>query len=81
MPTSKQTPTDKTSSQGKQDMVARNGLHILVDGIKSMGIHNGIVRINFMRLDTDGKDEVVLQLGLPQSQAQSVAKALNGIAR
>lgn len=62
-------------------MSSEKGFHILVDGIKSVGVHNGIVRINFMRLDTDGKDEVVLQLALPQSQVQSVAKALNGIVR
>jgi len=62
-------------------MINSNASHIFVDGIKSVGVHNGTVRISFMRLDTDGKDEVVLQLALPQSQALNVAKALNGVAR
>ena len=53
----------------------------LVDGIKSIAVHNGVVRINFMRLGMDGKDSVVLQLAIPQSQVASMAKALTGVGR
>lgn len=62
-------------------MINEKALHIFIDGIKSIGIHNGIVRINFMRLDAEGKDEVVLQLAFPHSQALTIAKALNVIAK
>ena len=62
-------------------MTNEKAIHIFIDGIKSIGIHNGIVRINLMRLDAEGNDDVVHQLSFPHSQALTLAKALDVIAK
>jgi hypothetical protein len=38
---------------------------IFVDGIASIGVHNGVVRIAFFRLLPDGRTEIVLELQIP----------------
>ena len=50
-----------------------------VDGINSMAIHNGVVRIEFMRLETDGKPQSAVQLNVPINSIQSLIDALNKI--
>lgn len=47
-----------------------------VDGISSLGIHNGVVRIQFMRLNTEGKAVSSVELHLPLSQMRALAETL-----
>lgn len=48
----------------------------LIDGVNSIAIHNGVVRIQFMRLSMEGKPEPSLQLHIPVTAMKSVADAL-----
>ncbi|WP_430233708.1 hypothetical protein, partial [Nitrosomonas communis] len=48
----------------------------LVDGVSTIAIHNGVVRIQFMRLGTDGGPQPCLQLHVPVSAMKSVAEAI-----
>lgn len=48
----------------------------LVDGIKTIAIHNGVVRIQFMRLGMDGKPVNSVELHVPVVSMKSVAEAL-----
>lgn len=50
---------------------------ILCDTVQSVGVHNGIVRITFIRLDADGKATRALELFMPVSQMSALAKALH----
>jgi hypothetical protein len=52
-----------------------------VDGISSLGIHNGVVRIQFMRLNTDGKAVPALEIHVPASQIKQLADTLAGLAK
>ena len=63
MPTLPQTPVD----------------NYLVDGIQSVAIHNGIARIVFMRLDTNGKPLPSVELNIPMNQVPSITTALSKI--
>lgn len=63
MPTLPQTPVD----------------NYLVDGIQSVAIHNGIARIVFMRLDTNGKPLPSVELNIPMNQVPSITTALSKV--
>jgi len=47
----------------------------LIDGVNSIAIHNGVVRIQFMRLSMEGKPEPSLQLHVPVTAMKSVSDA------
>ncbi|SDY70581.1 hypothetical protein [Nitrosomonas sp. Nm33] len=47
----------------------------LIDGINTIAIHNGVVRIQFMRLGMDGKPEPNVQLHVPIIAMKSVVEA------
>jgi hypothetical protein len=47
-----------------------------VDAISALGIHNGVVRIQFMRLSTEGNAIPTVELFLPISQMKSLADTL-----
>ena len=49
-----------------------------VDGIRSIGVHNGVARIQFFKLDPDGKAQSALELLLPSNQVKGV---LDGLAK
>jgi hypothetical protein len=51
----------------------------MVDGIQSVAIHNGVARIVFMRLDTNGKPDPSVELNIPMNQMSSITKALGNI--
>lgn len=51
----------------------------LVDGIHSVSIHNGIARIVFMRLDTDGEALPSVELNIPMNQMPAISEALSSI--
>jgi hypothetical protein len=47
-----------------------------VDGISSLGIHNGVVRIQFMRLNPDGKAVPAVELNVPISQMKALSDTI-----
>jgi len=51
----------------------------LVDGIHAIAIHNGVVRIQFMRLGMDGKPTPVVELHVPAGSMKFVIEALKKI--
>lgn len=51
----------------------------IVDGIQSLGVHNGVARVQFFRLTVDGKSVPVVELQIPVSQAAQIAKGLSTI--
>lgn len=51
----------------------------LVDGIQSVSIHNGIARVVFMRLDTNGKPLPSVELNIPMNQVSSITTALSKV--
>lgn len=53
----------------------------LVDGIKSIAIHNDVVRVQFMQLDNNGHPENEVCLMIPMRQVQQIADALRAAKR
>ena len=53
---------------------------VFVDGIQSMGVHNGVVRIRFIRLGTDGNPAASVELLVPLVQVKSIIEGLNKVA-
>jgi hypothetical protein len=54
---------------------------IFCDTVQSLGVHNGVVRISFIRLDAEGKATPALDLLLPVGQAEHFVRALHAIGR
>ena len=54
---------------------------VFVDMARSIGLHNGVVRIKFAQLDTEGKAEDVLDLMLPQSELRNFVEGLRKLAK
>lgn len=55
-----------------------NPAHV-VDGIRTIAIHNDVVRIQFMSLDFDGKPVDTVRLLVPMKQIGQIAEALAGL--
>lgn len=53
----------------------------LVDGIKSIAIHNDVVRVQFMQLDNNGNPDNTVCLMIPMRQVQQIADALRAAKR
>jgi hypothetical protein len=51
----------------------------MVDGIQSVAIHNGVARIVFMRLDTNGEPLPSVELNVPMNQMSSITQALGKV--
>ena len=51
----------------------------LVDGINAIAIHNGVVRVQFMRLGMDGKPRPTIELQVPVASMKSVVEALRKV--
>lgn len=49
---------------------------VFADIARSIGLHNGVLRIAFAQLDAEGKSEDVLDLMLPQSEIKNLVEAL-----
>jgi hypothetical protein len=49
----------------------------VVDGIRTIAIHNNVVRVQFMTLDNDGEPVDSVRLMIPQSQIKDMAEALS----
>lgn len=54
---------------------------VFCDTVQSAGVHNGIVRISFVRLDADGRNTPALDLLFPVSQVSSLLRAIQGVVR
>jgi hypothetical protein len=48
----------------------------IIDGIRAIGIHNGVLRVEFIRLDVDGIARPVVELAIPMTQVKPVSAAL-----
>lgn len=48
----------------------------LVDGVKAVGVHNGVVRIAFMTLTVDGEASEDVRLLIPQERVEEIAEVL-----
>lgn len=48
---------------------------VLVDGVDAIAAHNGVYRVSFFRLDTEGKPETTIELLVPAGAAEGVAEA------
>lgn len=47
----------------------------LVDGVSTIAIHNGVVRVQFMRIGMNGKPVPSVELQVPVASMKSVAEA------
>jgi hypothetical protein len=71
-------PDKAVEQQGskKEEFRMENVPAFPVDGISSLGIHNGVVRIQFIRLNTEGKAVPSVELNIPLSQLRTLAETL-----
>ncbi len=58
-------------------MSTLNGPTLLVDGVQSMSVHNGVVRLELVQWRPDGKTQPVLQLQVPQTVVRKLIEALH----
>lgn len=55
---------------------------MLCDGVKAVGVHNGVARVVFIRLDVEtGNPLPAFELQIPVGQIAALMKALAPIAR
>ena len=62
-------------------MAADSNPSIIVDGIQTVGVHNGIARVQFIRLGPDGKPIPAVELLIPVNQAGQIVQGLAKIGR
>ena len=49
---------------------------LLVDGVRSIGVHNGVVRVQFFKLGADGKAIDSTVLHIPATQVRTIVEGL-----
>jgi hypothetical protein len=54
---------------------SNNADSYLVDGVSAIAVHNGVARLQFMRLNVEGKPEAVVELEVPVGQVKSIVEA------
>jgi len=52
-----------------------------IDSIRSIGVHNGVVRIQFFKLSSDGSPQDTVELLIPSNQVKSILDGLAKVAR
>ena len=52
---------------------------VVVDGIQTVGVHNGVARIQFMRLGADGNPVPVMEMLIPINQVAAISHGLSKI--
>ena len=52
---------------------------IFCDAVKTLGVHNGIVRISLIRLNAEGHAIPAVELMLPMDQLKNLVKALQQV--
>ena len=50
-----------------------------VDGIESAGVHNGLARVLFMRLGSDGKPLPAVELNIPVNLIKSISQGIGNV--
>jgi hypothetical protein len=53
----------------------------LVDAIRSIGVHNGVARVEFLRLSADGTPASAVELLIPIPQIKDILDGLSKVAR
>lgn len=53
---------------------------VFVDGVASLGMHNGVARVQFFKLGSDGKAVPALELLVPVNQLRGVIDGLGKVA-
>lgn len=66
-----------TSTSTSTSMLNSIGPTLLVDGVQSMSVHNGVVRLELVQWRPDGKTQPVLQLQVPQTVVRKLIEALH----
>jgi hypothetical protein len=61
------------------EMAAAEPLVIFCDAVKTLGVHNGIVRISLIRLNAEGQAIPAVELLLPTDQLKTLVKALQQV--
>lgn len=56
-----------------------NNRPFLADGISAIAIHNGVARVQFMRLSLDGKAVPSVEIDLPVNAIKLVVDALKKV--
>jgi len=54
---------------------------VIVDGIQTVGVHNGVARVQFMRLGADGKPVPAVELLIPVNQISAIVQGLSKTAK
>ena len=54
---------------------------IIVDGIQTVGVHNGVARVQFIRLGADGKPVPAVELLIPLVQLSAILQGLGKIGK
>ena len=52
---------------------------VVCDAVETLGVHNGVARINFIRLLPDGKPQPSLELLLPTAVVAQMIKTLQTV--
>ena len=61
-------------------MISKDGIQaFLVDGVTGVAVHNGVARIQFMRLDIQGRPEEICEVHIPVNVVRGVVEALRKI--
>jgi hypothetical protein len=53
----------------------------LVDGVNAIAVHNGVARIQFMRLNVEGKPDASVELAVPVPQLKAIIEAFQKAAK
>jgi len=69
------------SAASQQTSPSRPSPSYLVDGVSAVAIHNGVARIQFMRLNVEGKPEPSVELAVPVTQVKSLIEAFTKASR
>ena len=69
-------PNDSTNERGRDMAQGNESNVVVVDGIQTVGVHNGIARVQFMRLGADGRPAPAVELLIPVNQVSAIAQGL-----
>lgn len=54
---------------------------VFVDAVKTLGIHNNVVRIELLQIQPDGKGRTELNLLIPITVAKQISEALQKVSK
>ena len=74
-------PNDQSNEKGREMAQGNESIVVVVDGIQTVGVHNGIARVQFMRLGADGKPAPAVELLSPVIQVSAISQGLAKIGK